>query len=60
MGRITRQINNEIENVNTINQLNVTDIYRAPLSTTSRIYILLKYTWNTCQDILGGHKANLN
>ena len=60
MGRTTSQINNEIENVNTVNQLNVTDIYRAPQSTTGRIHILLKYTWNTFQDILGGHKTNLS
>lgn len=33
----------------TINQLNLTDIYTT-LHINSRIYILLKYTWNITQD----------
>ena len=51
MDRTSRQkINKEIENLNnSINQIHLTDRQNTP-SNISRIYILLKCTWNILQD----------
>ena len=51
MDRTSRQkINKEIEDLNnSINQIHLTDRQNTP-SNISRIYILLKCTWNILQD----------
>ena len=51
MDRTSRQkINKEIEDLNnSINQIHLTDRQNTP-SNISRIYILLKFTWNILQD----------
>lgn len=42
------EINNEIENLNPVNQLDLTDIYRTPPN--NRIHIFSKRTWYIFQE----------